>query len=658
MPESQTEQMISEQPEGPAEAIGAPHEEKTGSKLWLAGLTALGVVYGDIGTSPLYALRECFRGEHPIPATHANVLGVLSLIFWALIIVISIKYLVYVMKADNRGEGGILALMALLDPWGATSKRRERKLLLLLGVFGAALLYGDGMITPAISVLSAVEGLKVATPVFEPYIIPVTIVILIFLFALQRRGTAGIGKLFGPVMLVWFGTLIVLGVTEIVKNPHVLASVNPYHGVRFFLDNRFRGFEVLGAVFLVVTGGEALYSDMGHFGGRPIRLAWFSMVLPSLLLNYMGQGALLLNNAGEITQPFYHLAPRWALYPLVALATIATVIASQAVISGAFSLTRQAVLLGELPRIRIVQTSSEEIGQIYIPGVNWVLMLATVALVLGFRTSSNLAAAYGVAVTTTMVITTLLAFTVTRELWHWRLSTSLLVTGALLVVDVSFFGANMLKIIDGGWFPLLIGALVYTLMSTWRRGRAILGKRLASITTPFTDFMERIKENPPLRVPGTAVFMATRSSGTPPMLLHHLKHNQALHEQVILLTVVTEEVPVVRISERVEVEKLEMGFFRVIVHYGFLDNPNVPSALRLCKRFGLEVDPHGVTYYVGRHTPIPVGEGQGMTLWREKLFAYMSRNAALPITFYRIPAENVIELGLQVELQSPPGLEA
>jgi len=657
MADTPKEQVISEQPGGPEDAIGAPHRNPKGSKLFLISLTALGVVYGDIGTSPLYAIHECFRGENPMHPTPANIIGILSLIFWALIIVISIKYLTYVMRADNRGEGGIFALMAQLDPW-KDSNKRNRWLLIFLGVFGASLLYGDGMITPAISVLSAIEGLKVATPVFDPYVIPITIVILVLLFLFQKKGTAGIGSIFGPVMLVWFSVLAILGINGIIHHPEVLKAVIPYYAIDFFFRNGFDSIAVLGAVFLVVTGGETLYADMGHFGKKPIRLAWFSFVLPSLLLNYFGQGALLLQNPSLISQPFYHLAPSWALYPLVILSTMATVIASQAVISGAFSLTRQAVLLGQFPRLRIIQTSSEEIGQIYIPSINWVLMLAAIGLVLGFRSSSNLAAAYGVSVTTTMVITTTLAFIVTREKWNWPLLMSVLVTIGFLIVDLSFFGANMLKIPEGGWFPLLIGGSVYVIMATWKRGRTILGNRIRSLTKSLDFLLDKLSKEPPLRVPGTGVFMSTNPTGTPPMLLHHLKHNQVLHEQVILMSVVIQEIPHVAHKDRVKVDELNKGIYRLVAHLGYMDSPDVPKLLKMAELYDLKVDLDKVTYYVGHETLIPradkeagVKEGQPtMAKWRDELFAFMSRNAAQSISFFNIPTKQVVELGIQVEL--------
>jgi len=621
----------------------APQDSDLPHLLGLA-LGALGVVYGDIGTSPLYAIRECFFGPHAVPVSRLNVLGVMSLIFWSLIIVISIKYLVFVMRADNRGEGGILALMALIR-----TERKRRWVLVVMGLFGAALLYGDGMITPAISVLSAVEGLEVATTLFKPYVVPVTIAILIGLFLIQRRGTEGIGKLFGPVMTVWFAVLGALGLAWVIREPSVLAAVDPSHGLRFFAHNGLRGFLVLGSVFLVVTGGEALYADMGHFGRRPIRLAWFVLVLPALLLNYFGQSALLLEQAGKVRHPFYNLAPSWALYPLVVMATVATVIASQAVISGAFSLTRQAVQLGYSPRVEIKHTSEEEIGQIYIPAVNWVLMLATIGLVLGFRESSNLAAAYGVAVTTTMVITTVLAFVVEREVWGWNVLAAGALTASFLVLDLAYFGANIAKIPHGGWFPLVVAGIVYLLMATWKRGRRILAERLREEALPIQEFVHSIKPGAPLRVPGTAIFMTTNPNGTPTTLLHNLKHNKVLHEQVVIMTVVTEEVPWVPGEERVTVEPLEKGIYRVKARYGFIQDPRAQDVLDCVKEKGLDLDLMKTTFFLGRETLIPSPRA-GMFLWQKKLFAFMARNAQRFTDFFRIPPNRVVELGIQVSL--------
>lgn len=624
--------------------------EGQGRSLPLLCLTALGVVFGDIGTSPLYAFREALYAHGANAVTPASIYGILSLIFWSLIIVISIKYLLIVMRASNDGEGGIIALVALLNPW-KTEKTSRRYILMLLGLFGAALLFGDGMITPAITVLSAVEGLSVATNFFEPYIVPIAIVILIGLFFLQKRGSGAVGRLFGPVMLVWFVVIGALGLAAIIQNPAVLAALNPAHAVSFFAHNGFTGFLVLGSVFLCLTGAEALYADMGHFGLPPIRWAWFVLVLPALVLNYFGQGALLLAHP-DITQPFYRLAPHWALYPLVILATLAAVIASQAVISGVFSLTRQAVHLGQLPRFGIIQTSRESYGQIYIPAVNWALMVATIALVAGFQSSGDLAAAYGVAVSTDMVVTTILAFFVARR-WNWFPVTATFAAGFLLIVDLAFFGANLFKIPDGGWIPLLIAAGVFFIMGTWRRGRELMQRHLQEDIEPLDDFINGLDGNTYPRVPGTAVFMTASSPKTPPMLLHHLRHNRVLHEQVILLTVFTRDVPRVPAARRMECECLGHGIYKLNLYYGFMQASNVPVALRLAseyEQYDLDVDLDEVTYYVGNETLIPSREVAGMAVWRESLFAFMSRNAARATAYYHIPAERVVELGIQIEL--------
>jgi KUP system potassium uptake protein len=608
----------------------------------------LGVVFGDIGTSPLYAIRECFHGAHAVDPTPANVLGVLSLIFWSLVIIISIKYLVFLLRADNRGEGGILALAALVTPV-RVSAEGGRRLLIMLGLFGAALLYGDSIITPAISVLSAVEGLQVATPVFDPYIIPLTIAILVVLFFLQRRGTAGVGAVFGPVTLVWFFTLAALGVAHIVRAPGVLAGVNPALGIEFFLRNGWQGFLVLGAVFLVVTGGEALYADIGHFGKRPIRLAWFSIVLPALLLNYFGQGALLIANPAAAANPFFKMSPTWALYPMVVLATAATVIASQAVISGAFSLTRQAVQLGYSPRLRIDHTSAEEIGQIYVPIINWGLMLACIGLVIGFRTSSGLAAAYGVAVTTTMGITTLLFFVVLTNRWKWSWVVAGLLCGLFLVVDLSFFGANILKLADGGWFPLAVAAIIFIFMTTWKTGRQLLAERLRTGLISIEAFLDSDLAKTAVRVPRTAVFMSSNTEWAPAALLNNLKYNRVLHRQNLILTVQTEEAPRVSAEERVEAQHIKNGFYRVVVHYGFMEDPDVPSVLAGLKVPGLKLEQDDLIFFLAREKLFATHK-PGMAIWREKLFVWMSRNALGATTFFRIPPSRVVELGQQVEL--------
>jgi KUP system potassium uptake protein len=620
-----------------------------GRYLALLSVAALGVVYGDIGTSPIYAIRESFHEGYNLTASIANVFGILSLIFWSLMIVISIKYLVFVLRADNRGEGGILALTSLVTPVGVM-RRGGRWVLILLGLFGGALLYGDSMLTPAISVLSAIEGLEIVTPLFEPYVIPITISILVALFAVQRRGTAGVGAVFGPVTLVWFLTLATLGVYHLVQEPSVIAAVNPLHAARFFVHNGWRGFLVLGSVFLVVTGGEALYADMGHFGTRPIRLTWFIIVLPSLLLNYFGQGALIIGNPAAAADPFFLMAPRWALMPLVILTTFATIIASQAVISGAFSLTMQAVQFGYLPRMGIEHTSERERGQIYIPTINWVLMVACVGLVVGFRSSSNLAAAYGVAVTTTMVVTTILFYVVARERWKWTLPVALLLSTFFLLIDVAFWGANLMKIPQGGWFPLVIAGAVFVVMTTWKTGRTILARRLAASSLPWGFFVADVQESPPTRVPGTAVFMYGNPAGTPPALLHTLEHFRVLHEQVVLLRVETEEVPHIPREERARVERLEEGFYRVALRYGFMEDPHVPRDLECVRMAGLDLDPGRTTYFLGRETLIATRRRKGMWIWREKLFGFMSSNARTATSFFHLPADKVVELGMQIEI--------
>ena len=609
-------------------------------------LGSLGVVYGDIGTSPLYAVRECFHGDHGVRVTSPNVLGVLSLVFWSLTIVISLKYLVYVMRADNRGEGGVLALMALAST-STRDRRRIGPMVVMLGLFGAALLYGDGMITPAISVLSAMEGLAVVAPSLGHFIVPLTIVCLVALFLVQKHGTAGVGAVFGPFTLVWFLVLGALGVHQIVNHPSVLAAVNPAHGLAFLQHNRLNGFLVLGAVFLVVTGGEALYADMGHFGARPIRMTWFAIVLPSLMLNYFGQGALLIAEPAAISNPFYLMAPAWALVPLLVLSTLATCIASQAVISGAFSLTRQATMLGYWPRMHIQHTSAHEIGQIYVPAINWMLMLATIGLVLGFRTSSNLAAAYGIAVTTTMVITTLLAYFVARHRWGWGRVPSIGLTGLLLSIDLAFFGANVIKIEQGGWFPLAVAAAIFLVMTTWRKGRGILANQIQEQIVPITDFFEVMHVEPTSRVPGTAVFMTSNATGTPPALMHNFMHNHVVHEQVILLTVVTEETAHVDDEDRVSVEELGNGFVRVVARYGFMQTPDVVALL--ARKDTPSPPLEYTTFFLGNEVVLPEASG-GMFPWRGQLFAFLARNAIRPTTFFNIPTRRVMEIGSQMSI--------
>jgi KUP system potassium uptake protein len=618
------------------------------SGLALLTLGAIGVVYGDIGTSPLYALRECFHGQHGVAPTQENVLGVLSLIFWSLTLIISIKYILFVMRADNNGEGGILALLALVAQ-SPDAKKKSRASLIALGLFGAALLYGDGMITPAISVLGAVEGLEIMTHIFVPYIVPITLVILVVLFAIQSRGTRRVGMLFGPVMIVWFVTIAILGVNWIVKEPGVLAAFNPLHAMTFFEANGWHGFVVLGAVFLVVTGGEALYADMGHFGPKPIRIAWFSIVLPALFLNYLGQGAMILLNPAAASSPFYLMAPRWGLLALVVLATLAAIIASQALISGAFSLTRQAIQLGYSPRLDIEYTSEHHQGQIYISQVNWALMFATLGLVLGFRSSSALAAAYGIAVTLTMLITTMLAYLVARGAWGVRRVVAGSIALFFFLIELSFFGANLLKVAHGGWFPLVVGAVVYTVLSTWKRGRALLASRMREKLYPFERFLQDIEAFPPQRVSGTAIFMTSNLTGTPPTLLHNLQHNKVLHDRVILLTVVTSDIPYVAPNKRTEVEPLGHGFYRLTVRYGFMEDPDVPDALGQASAQGLKIDLNETTFFLGLETLLATRR-PGLPLWRERLFVLIARNAVRANAFFKIPPERVVELGMQVEL--------
>jgi len=635
-------------------AAATPPGEAPGTfkRTALLAMGAVGVVYGDIGTSPLYAMRECFTGAHGLTPTPENVLGVLSLIVWSLIISVSVKYLAFVLRADNRGEGGILALMALVSQRhkGSGAPHPARAKLLLMGIFGAALLYGDGIITPAISVLSAVEGLSVATHFFEPYVIPIALVILLALFLVQRHGTGGIGNVFGPFMCLWFLALAALGVKELVHNPGVLVAVSPTYAVSFFMQNGLHGFLVLGAVLLVVTGGEALYTDMGHFGRSPIRWAWFTLVLPSLLLNYFGQGVLLLRDPSAARNPFYLLAPEWAIYPLVVLGTGAAAIASQAVISGAFSNTRQAMQLGYCPRMEVVHTSAEERGQIYLPGLNIVLLVGVVALVLGFRNSSALAGAYGIAVVTAMMMTTCMAYIVARERWGVRRVVALPVAGLFLAIELAFFSATSVKIPDGGWFPLAMAVVLFTLMTTWKRGREILGGKLRAASMDLKDLMTSFSgEHAPVRVPGTAVFMTGNPEGSPPALLHNLKHNKVLHEQVVLLTIASEDVPHVSAEERVEVQPLEQGFVRVIARYGFMENPSIPDILKKGREKGLQFQLMSTSFFLGRETLIP-SKKPGMAMWREALFSWMSRNARSATAFFRIPPNRVVELGTQVEL--------
>ena len=609
-------------------------------------LGTIGVVFGDIGTSPLYALKETMAGHHPIEVAEGNVMGVLSLIFWAVMLLVSAKYVALIMRADNRGEGGSLALLALVT--GLTKGSRWRPVVTALGIFAAALFYGDSMITPAISVLSAVEGLEVVTPALKPYVIPITCLVLVGLFWIQSRGTSTLGLMFGPIMCAWFACLAVLGILSIAQTPAVLHALNPAYAVRFILANPSQSFLALGSVVLAVTGGEALYTDMGHFGRFPIRLTWFGFVMPALILNYYGQGALLLREHAAVQNPFFLLAPAWAVLPMVVLATLATVIASQAVISGSFSVARQSVQLGYLPRMEIIQTSHKERGQIYVPFTNLTLFLAVMALVVGFQSSSNLAAAYGIAVTGTMMIDTILVTFVVLLMWRWNKWIALPLMAAFFVIDFAFFSANIVKVMQGGWFPLFIGLLSFTVLMTWKRGRALLFRQMAKQDIPEKAFLASLEDNVP-RVARTAVFMTARSDGVPSALLHNLKHNLVLHERTVIATVITEEVPYVSVERRVELTPLGKGFYRLLMRYGFMEAPDVPAALALCRSKGFPVDIKQVSFFVSRETILPSLQ-PGIALWREKLFALMSRNAQNATDFFKIPTENVVELGTQVEI--------
>ncbi len=611
-------------------------------------LGALGVVYGDIGTSPLYALRESFESQG-VAVVDENILGVLSLVFWSLLIVISVKYLTVVMRADNDGEGGILALTALILPPRGSVASRSKRALIMLGLFGTALLFGDGMITPAISVLSAVEGIEVATPALTHYVVPAAVVILLGLFVIQRHGTGAVGRVFGPVMVIWFSTLAILGLPHIVESPRVLAAIDPRHAFQFFANNGWTGFLALGSVFLVVTGSEALYADMGHFGRRPIETSWYVVVFPALLLTYFGQGAFLLGNPEGIANPFYLMAPDWAVWPLVVAATGATIVASQALISGAFSLTMQAIHLGYLPRMRIIHTSATEPGQVYVPAMNWALMAAAVGLVVGFRSSSNLAGAYGVAVATTMVITTVLIHAVMRARWGWSPAVSAMVAGGFLVVDLAYFGANLFKIPDGGWFPLLIGLGIFTLMTTWKKGRQLLVAALRRDDLPLEKFVGAVAKSSPVRVPGTAVYMFSQVGTTPPAMLANLRHNAVLHEQLVVLSVTTIDVPRVPASARSNVSDLGLGFFQVVLTYGFMEAPDVPKALSAITRRGFGIDSSDTVYVLGRETVLATAL-PGMAIWREKIFSLMARNATNAARHFRLPSDRVLEIGVRVEI--------
>ncbi len=619
------------------------HQKSSVAALTLA---AIGIVYGDIGTSPLYTMKEVFSEQHGLVLHPANVVGVVSLIVWGLIVIVSLKYVTLVLRADNRGEGGIMALMALALS-SVSKNARIHTPLMLMGLFGATLFYGDSVITPAISVLSAIEGLEVATPAFKSYVVPLTVAVLVALYTLQARGTGGIGKWFGPVMCVWFLALATMGIINIAQAPQILAALNPWHALKFMLDNRLIGFLALGAVVLAYTGAEALYADMGHFGPRPIRLAWFAVAFPGLALNYLGQGALLLHTPSAVVNPFYHQLGTWSIYPLVALSTMATVIASQATISGTFSMTKQAIALGFLPRMRIEHTSASEIGQIYIPTVNWLQFSVVLLAVIGFGSSTNLAAAYGIAVTGTMLVTTVLTFYVIRYRWHYNLLLCIFATGFFLVIDLTLFSANALKIVHGGWFPLLLGTVLFSVMLTWKRGRELVFENLQKHSIPLEDFLQSLFVAPPVRVPGTAIYLRGETDGVPHAMLHNLAHNKVLHERVIFLTVRIHEVPWVPRAERIRVQQLGHDCYQVNIHYGFKDEPNIPAALELTNEHGLEFEPLETSYFIARQTVISAPQG-GMSPWREHLFVGMSRNARGAADYYQVPTNRVIELGTQI----------
>ncbi|MBI4961063.1 MAG: potassium transporter Kup [Desulfovibrio sp.] len=612
-------------------------------------LAALGVVYGDIGTSPLYTIKECFSGLHAVAPTPGNVLGILSMVFWSLMIVVGLKYVIFIMRADNKGEGGIYALLAMLKG-GPANQGKWWSFLTVLAAFGAALLYGDGVITPAISVLSAIEGLNMATDAAAPYVVPLTCLVLISLFFMQKHGTATIGKVFGPVMIIWFTLIGTLGIVSIVRQPLILTALNPIHAVNFFAENHFHGIVALASVVLCITGGEALYADMGHFGRFPIRLTWYSIVLPGLVLNYYGQGALLLDNPDIVNvNPFYALVPESLLYPMVALSTLATIIASQAMISGVYSLTQQAIQLGFTPRMHIIHTSKEAIGQIYLPTVNWMLMIACLSLVLLFKDSSRLAAAYGIAVTATMAITSFMYFEVTRIKWNWPMWKSATLLVIFLAFDCSFLGANLLKIVDGGWITISIALAVLTVMITWRDGRAILARHYGMMRMPTDIFLKDIAEYNPQRTSGTAVFMSISPEGVPHTLLHHFKHNEALHERVILLSIIAAETPTVPDEDRVSIEDLGQGFYRVTARYGFMESPRMPEILDLATQKGLAMDIYSTSFFLGRETILTTGTAP-MAQWRKTLFVFMSRNSWNATSFFNLPPGRVVELGNQVEL--------
>jgi KUP system potassium uptake protein len=611
-------------------------------------LAAVGVVYGDIGTSPLYALKEVFSGSHGVPLNPANLFGIVSLIVWGLTIIVSLKYVTLILRADNRGEGGIMALMALALS-SVTTKSAWYRPLTIIGLLGAALFYGDSVITPAISVLSAIEGIELATPAFNAYVVPLTVFVLVALYLVQFKGSAGIGKWFGLVMLVWFATLATMGVINIVRMPQILQALNPYYALAFMAGHPWMAFVALGAIVLAFTGAEALYADMGHFGRQPIRMAWALIVFPALALNYLGQGGVLLADPGAIINPFYHQLGAWSIYPLVILSTMATVIASQATISGTFSMTQQAISLGFLPRMRVDHTSEREIGQIYIPTANWVQLVVVVLAVIGFGSSTNLAAAYGIAVTATMTTTTILTFFVVRYAWGYRLWLCLLATGFFFIIDATFFSANLLKVAHGGWFPLVLGAIMFTVMMTWKRGRQLVFDNLLKHAIPLEEFLNSLFLSPPVRVSGTAIFLRGEGDGVPHAMLHNLSHNKVLHEQVLFLTVRNRHIPRVPEKDRICIVPLGHDCYQIYVDYGFKDERDIPEALNACRMNGIDFEMMETSFFISRQTVIPT-VGSGMALWRERLFATMSRNSRDAADYFRIPSNRVIELGTQVEI--------
>lgn len=627
---------------------GISGTDASGKALRAMVVGAIGIVFGDLGTSPLYTFSEAFGSDHGMPVNEFNVLGVLSLVLWTLLIVVVLKYVTFIMRADNKGEGGIMAMMALAQR-ATRDYPRTRKLVILAAVLGAALFFGDGVITPSITVLSAVEGLEVAAPALAHWVVWIAVAVLVVLFLVQKHGTADVGRVFGPVMCVWFIAIGAIGVWNIAQHPMVLRAINPWYGVNFFLQHGGGGFLVLGAVVLCVTGAEALYADMGHFGRRSITLAWYGFVMPGLMLNYFGQGALLVHDPGAAGNPFYRAVPEWGLYPMIALATAAAVIASQAVIAGSFSIMRQAIQLGFLPRMPVVHTSSLEMGQIYLPWINRLLMILVVLVVIGFGSSTALAGAYGIAVTGTMAIDTLLFLIVAWRMWNWNLAAIVALGAFFLAIDLAFFGANTLKIADGGWFPLVLGLAVFTVLTTWRRGRDLVLRELKQGGLALEPFIASLAEHPPLRVPGTAIFLTANIDAVPSALLHNLKHNKVLHERNILMTVETLESPVAEFSERTEITALGNEFFRLTLRFGFAEDPNVPLALQSCSAKGIGFDLMDTTFFVSRES-IVATDRRGMPLWRDKLFAFLVRNASPATAFFQIPGNRLIELGTQVEI--------